>query len=122
MSDAFRIPAIGLHGHRLQDRLDLARFHQDQLEAGFGQFAMEPLRERSGLEADRLDEPGQLVEERDEGLRFAGQLRALQDASVLVEHAERRTRERYVDADGRLSCRFPPRCRMRPAYPLLAAP
>ena len=119
--NALGIPAIGLDRHGLQNGLHLAGLHQDKLEARFAQAAVEPLRQRTGLEPDRLDGPRQVPQECDERLGLAVDLRPLHDLPMFVEHADCRARERNVDADEGFHAVLLWDVEA-PAYPVLAAP
>jgi hypothetical protein len=79
--------------------LDVPGLQQHRLEAGGGQAGVQPLRERSGLQADAGQRQTELAEETDERLRLAGDLGLAHDLPVAsTTHTLLRSSETSIPA------------------------
>ena len=77
----------------------LVGLHQHGLEAGVGHPLVQPVGQGTGFEPDRRNPVRQLAQELNQRFRFAGDLRLRHDLALLVENANRRACQRYIQPD-----------------------
>lgn len=83
-----RVVAVGLDRHYFEGVADIPRLQQLNREPGLSQRCMEPLRQRSGFQADPRQIQVQCSKPRDQILRFAGDLALANDFAVAIDNAE----------------------------------
>lgn len=66
LGNAEGVAPVGLDRHCLEHALNLAGLHAHRLHPGFAQVAVQPLRQRPGLEADASDGQVQIAQERNQ--------------------------------------------------------
>ena len=99
LGDAARVAPVRLDHHRRQRRPHVAGFQQHDLEAGLGEPAVQPGRQRSRLETDPLDLHPEIPDDLGERRGLAGRLHLFHHLPGGVHQAHARQLERHVNAD-----------------------
>lgn len=86
--NSFCVAPIRFDRHCLQSTLHLPGFHQDNIQPGIGQAAMQPLGQRSGFQSDDGDRSLQGVCKVHDRLGITGNLRLLCDLAILIDHTD----------------------------------
>ena len=86
--DTFGITPVRLDRHGLRGAFHLAGFHQDDVQTRMGQSAVQPLRQRTSLEASGGDDAILLSNPAHKRLGLAGDLRLFHDLAMLADHAD----------------------------------
>lgn len=98
LGDASRVVAIRLVAHGREGRIDLPRFHADNIETPVPKSEVELLAHRPRFETD----PGHRIGEIRQGVgnrfNFTGQLTLEADRSLLVDDAQRAAAQRHVQS------------------------
>ncbi|MCY1232492.1 hypothetical protein D9M72_449860 [compost metagenome] len=91
--DPFRVTPIRFDRHCFQCALHLSGFHQDDIQPGISQTAMQPLGQRSGFQPYDGDRSLQAVRKVCDRLGITGNLRFFYDLAMLVDHTDRGLRQ-----------------------------
>lgn len=89
LSQGAGVVAIGLVRHGLHGGVRLSRLDTDRRQLGGNQFVMQPCRHGAGLHPNALQRKANLPQGCDQRLRIARGTQFLDDASRLVDHADR---------------------------------
>ncbi len=96
------IPPVRLDRHRFQRSFHLAGFHEHRIKASFNKTSVQPLRQRSSLQANRCDAAVQIAQPARQNLGLAFRLCFFEDLPMLADHADRRLHKRYIQSDKQL--------------------
>jgi hypothetical protein len=114
LGDPAGIAPVSLDRHGRQRCLDVPRLQQHGCQAGLVQPVVQPLRQRTRLQADPRDRQVEAAYERHQRLRLARNLGLPDDLASHIEHAQAAQLQRHVDANVVLHDR-PPDGRTRTA-------
>src|SRR5262249_15197164 len=95
---AARIVAVRLVDLRLQHRLHVPRLNADQRQSCFGESAEQPLRQRSSFQPNSLEVVGEVLQHRQQRLRFARHLYFPNDLACVIHNADARLLDRNVQS------------------------
>jgi hypothetical protein len=85
-----RVVAVGLHRHRLERVMRVARFEQFDRKTRFLHGRVQPLRQRACLQTDPCEPNPKASKPADEGRRLARSLALSEDLAVAIHNANAR--------------------------------
>ena len=98
LGEAASVVAVGLVAHRGQSDADLPGLQANDFEPGGLQPVGQVLRQRAGLEADRLHVTAEAAQSIDDGIDLGRNLRLQADLALVVHDADRDRPQRHVDS------------------------
>jgi hypothetical protein len=93
-----RVIAVDLADLRLQHGPHVPRLDTDHRQACLGESAEQPLRRRPGFQSDALEAVGRLPQNLHQCFRLARHLHFLHDLARVVQNADTRLLDRYVQS------------------------